>query len=1179
MAAQTNDKLRLKSVKLSGFKSFVDPTEVPLPSALVGVVGPNGCGKSNIIDATRWVMGESSAKLLRGESMADVIFNGSGGRKPLGQASVELVFDNPHGALGGEYAQYAEIAIRRQVTRDGQSTYFLNNTRCRRKDITNIFLGTGLGPRSYAIIGQGTISRLIEAKPEELRVFMEEAAGISKYKERRRETENRIRHTRENLDRLEDLREELDKQLKHLQRQANAAERFKEFKQEERTLRAQLLGLRWQSIDKQLSGYDDVVNEQQIQLEASIAKQREADNNIEKVREQHTEFNDEFNAIQDGYYDAGAVVARIEQSLQHQRERQQQLREDLARAEQALADAKQHVSSDEQHIAELQQQQERITPEFEISKEKTDSARDALHQAEQQMQDWQHQWDDFNAQSAKASEQAQVQQTRIQHLEQTMLNSKQRIERLQEEHAKLDSTELNELIAELQAQLEEIQQQQESLKAELQTLKDERHNQQQANQATIQELDKQRSQLQRMRGRHASLDALQQAALGKQNNLVKEWLTQHQLVEQARLAEGMEVASGWERAVETVLGQHLQAICVDNIDPIVAVLDSLQEGKLDFVETSTTVTNNNSHTSAELLNQKVTAQGKLASYLSGIYIAEDLTAAMAMRSQLQANESVITKDGIWIGPNWLRVNRSEDAEAGVIQRKRDLAELDTGIAAAVRDIAELEQQLNLGREQLQFIEQQCDAKQTDISGMERKLADTSAQLRIKENRRDQVIQRIEQMQKESAELTQQVEKQEAELNESRSIWQTAMSSMETHAEQREVLEEQRGQLRESLQVTKQQAREYQDQTHQLSLQHQRIETELNAKSHALERTQQQLVTLVERQEQLSQSLANSDDPIIALQTELDEALELRVNAEEELTQARQKIQAYEAELRDLEKVRHEAEQQAEKIRNKLADDKLQWQALTVRAKTIIEQLEEAEQDLQTVLNEMPEEANEAEWDSQLERIGQRIQRLGPINLAAIDEYNTQSERKTYLDSQNEDLIEALTTLENAIRKIDKETRQRFKETYEIVNNGFKTLFPKIFGGGSAYLDLTGDDLLEAGVSVMARPPGKKNSTIHLLSGGEKALTAIALVFAIFKLNPAPFCMLDEVDAPLDDANVVRFCNLVKEMSKEVQFVFISHNKVAIEMAEYLAGVTMKEPGVSRMVSVDIDEAMAMADVE
>ncbi|MBL4569595.1 MAG: chromosome segregation protein SMC, partial [Alcanivorax sp.] len=571
--------MRLKSIKLAGFKSFVDPTTTNFPENLTAVVGPNGCGKSNIIDAVRWVMGESSAKHLRGESMADVIFNGSNARKPVAQASIELIFDNSDATVTGEYGKFNEISVKRQVTRDGQSNYFLNGTKCRRKDISDIFLGTGLGPRSYAIIEQGMISRLIEAKPEELRVYIEEAAGISKYKARRRETENRIRRTRENLERLTDIRDELERQLERLSRQASAAEKYKQYKEEERLKGAQLKALRWKGLDGQVKQLDHVIGELDVSMEAKIAEQRHVDAEVERLRDKHHEVQEHFNHVQQHFYALGAEVARLEQSIQHQRERKQQLYEELDQIKASWQESDEHLRVDSEKVAELDAILAEREPELELISEQQEASAEALALAEETMQNWQQEWEEFNGQSGESRRQAEVEQSRIQHLEKSQDRLKERIERLKKEQESLDSGPLAQEMRQLEEQVEQYRGQSEENELRSESLQEDINRMRRENGDRGRQLDEAREKLQTLKGRRTSLEALQKAAMGD-DGAVSDWLNRHELDAEPRLADQVQVDEGWEKALEAVLGDSIQAVAISGLDQVSDWLGDLSHGRL-----------------------------------------------------------------------------------------------------------------------------------------------------------------------------------------------------------------------------------------------------------------------------------------------------------------------------------------------------------------------------------------------------------------------------------------------------------------------------------------------------------------------------------------------------------------------------------------------------------------------
>ncbi|MEL6870377.1 MAG: chromosome segregation protein SMC [Pseudomonadota bacterium] len=1163
--------MRLSKIKLAGFKSFVEPTTIDFPSNLVGVVGPNGCGKSNVIDAVRWVMGESSASRLRGDSITDVIFNGSSARKPVGTASIELLFDNTDGKVGGQYAAFNEISIRRTVSRDAISTYYLNGTKCRRKDITQIFLGTGLGPRSYSIIEQGMISRLIEAKPEEMRVFIEEAAGISKYKERRRETENRIKHTRENLERLTDLLEEVQTQLRRLDRQAKAAERYKKLKTEERRVSAELLGLKLRDLAAIAQDHERVIAERENDLQSLIAAQRKAEAGIEESRERLVENTDAFNEVQGEFYQVGADIARLEQALEHNREMRERQRADLEQAASGVAEMQDLINKDSSQLQQLQLTLDALAPDLEATRLREQQSGESLRKAEAAMTAWQEAWEAFNRDAGEAERAVQVENTKSEQLQ-------ERLVRLQDRRARIASERDDLPLADLQTQLEQANtsaaqqasaaEQSESALAQAdQAVVDTRT----ALDSVTHDLDEQRSSLQQMRGRFASLEALQKAALGEGEQQVADWLSGQSLSHARRVAQQLRVNSGWEVAVETVLGAYLQAVCVDDLDKRARALEDYSGSGLILVDTSRSGSDG---APGRLLGEVNDAPAATRELLASVRCVDDIDTALALRERLAEGESVVTRDGIWLGRHWVRMGQ-DATRAGVLQREQEMRELQSALADQAQLCAENEQQQQTLRTKLAKAEANRNEARQQAAAANRAAAESKAALQSVSVRLEQTQQRLNAANDAMADATKEAEETQAKLEHSKRLLEQTAQKLNSVGADRERLESQRAELRADLERVRQQSAEDRGAAQELALKFESGRSSRESAEQSLQRMNRQLQQFQQRQNALQADIDKAAEPVGEMKRTLATQLEQRVTVEQRLAEARSRVENVEQQLRQLELQRSEHEAAVVESREQLGEAKLAAQDTATRREGLMEQFAETDFVLDTVLSELDENANAENWSEQLATVQRKIDRLGPINLAAIDEQREQAERKEYLDAQLEDLNAALNTLENAIRKIDRETRNRFKETYDRVNSGFQRLFPKLFGGGQAYMELTGDDLLAAGVTVMARPPGKRNSTIHLLSGGEKALTAVALVFAIFELNPAPFCMLDEVDAPLDDANVNRFCNIVKEMSEQVQFVFISHNKATMEMAQQLMGVTMSEPGVSRLVAVDIDEAVKM----
>jgi chromosome segregation protein len=1168
--------MRLERIKLAGFKSFVDPTTVQFPSHLVGVVGPNGCGKSNVIDAVRWVMGEMSAKTLRGESMADVIFNGSTGRKPVGTATIELIFDNADGSAGGQYAQYGQISVKRQVSRDGQSSYFLNGVRCRRRDITDLFLGTGLGPRSYSIIEQGMISRLVEARPEDLRIYLEEAAGISKYKERRRETESRIAQTRENLARLSDLRDEVGKQLQHLERQAATAEKYRVLKGEERQVRAELLALRWRALEDELGGHGRTLAGLENRLQAAITVLRRVEADIDQAREQQTDANQTFNAVQGRFYAVGAEIARLEQAIQFARESRRRSQDDLERAEHLLEQAREHRQHDALQLAEITAGLAAEGPRLDELRAQERRVGERLIEAEQALQRWQVEWEGFQHQAAEPTQTAQVERTRINHLEQQEQHWERRVERLREEAGRLLAPSLDDEIRTLEAG-EAEQRAAAAAAADQVAAAQTRIGVERAEAAACdQRLHAARGRLQTARGRLASLEALQQAALGKHRGAAAQWLRQAGIGDATRLAQGLDADAEWQRAVEAVLDLHLEAACVADLDGPAAGLGRLGSGAVALFDTAARGPAGAAGLPPDALLHRVRCPWALRPLLGGVRCAADLDEALRRRVELAEHESLVTPDGVWLGPNWLRVARGDETHAGVLAREREIKALAEEIGRLEEDAASDEALLQRVRAAVAEAEQHRDGLQQAADRANRLLAETRAQLSGRRARAEQIRHRAEATEREIQETLAQIAEGQAALAAARERLHHALGAMDSHAARRDGLLTQRDELRGRVDDLRSEALRARNASHDLALRVESLRASERSLRASLERMDAQLDELTRRREELQARLSTGETPLTEQQAALDERLGVRLAVEGELGAARAGLEAADQRLRDLESRRVEAEQGVEAERAQLESGRLARQEIAIRARTVEEQFVETGFDRDELLAGLAEGAAAEVWQERLDRLTARIQRLGPINLAAIDEFKEQAERKAYLDAQYADVTASLETLETAIRKIDRETRTRFQETFARVNAGLQDMFPKLFGGGHAYLEMVGEELLDAGVAVMARPPGKRNSSIHLLSGGEKALTAVALVFAIFQLNPAPFCMLDEVDAPLDDANVGRFCELVKEMAEKVQFVFITHNKVTMEIANQLIGVTMHEPGVSRLVSVDVDEAARLA---
>jgi chromosome segregation protein len=1169
-----NRRMRLSTIKLSGFKSFVDPTTLHLPTNMTGVVGPNGCGKSNIIDAVRWVMGESTASRLRGDSLTDVIFSGSSARKPVSQATVELIFDNSDHAIAGEYAAFNEISVKRSVGRDGSSNYYLNGGKCRRRDITDLFLGTGLGPRSYSIIEQGMISQIIDARPEDLRVYLEEAAGISKYKERRKETETRIRHTRENLERLSDLREEVGKQLDHLKRQARQAEQYTAIQAERKIKDAEWKALEYRGLDAKLQALREGLSQEETKLQQLIAEQREAEREIETGRVRREAAVEALNRAQAEGYEVGGTLARIEQQIAHQREMADRLQRARDEAQSALAELGEHISGDEAKLQSLRAAIAAAEPEH--TKLQTDDAarQEALRDAEAALADWQQRWDAHGREQAEAARAGDVERTRVDYLDRQAFDAERRREQLASERATLDLDALAETFAGVQSQHDAQKASLDTLATELDARKQAALQLQDEQRAAQHEISDVRKRAQEARGRLSSLETLQHAALGQEQGAAVAWLRQRGLDSAARVGEKLQVEAGWENAVEGALGQLIEGVLVEQPETLVEALGELGEGRLTLV--SPEESGGDTTFAATSLAAKV--QGPLAIrwLLSKLHVAETLADARALQARLPADESIITRNGERLGAGWVRVLRSGAAKQGALLREREIQALRGEIDALQKREHELDRAIGAWRDRLLVAEQQREDAQRALYLAHRGVSELAGQLQSQQGRLDSARARIERIDAETAQLIETIDGSKQQAKEARGRLEDAVSRMAELEGTRQALETERRTLTAARDAARNAARESRDAAHALALTLESQRAQVVALAQALDRMGGQRGQLDSRLGELAAQLSEGDAPVHALEQQRQAALEERVRCEKALAAARAALEGIDAELRGFEQTRHQRDEQAIVQREAISQRKLDQQALAIHAEQLSEAVVQGGFVLEDVIATLPADADVAQWEKAVTDFDAKLRRLEPVNLAAIAEHAEAAQRKEYLDAQDADLTTALETLEDAIRKIDRETRGRFKDTFDRVNSGVQELYPRLFGGGHAYLELTGEDLLDTGVTIMARPPGKRVSSISLLSGGEKAMTAVALVFAIFRLNPAPFCLLDEVDAPLDEANVGRFTAMVSEMSEKVQFLFVTHNKATMEAAQQLSGVTMREPGVSRLVSVDLAEAARLA---
>ncbi len=1164
--------MRLTKLKLAGFKSFVDPTAVALPGHLVGVVGPNGCGKSNIMDAVRWVLGESKASELRGESMMDVIFNGSSNRKPVSRASVELIFENLLGRALGQWSQYTELSVKRTLTRQGQSDYFINNLKVRRKDITDLFLGTGLGPRAYAIIGQGMSSRIIEAKPDDLRVFLEEAAGGTRYKERRKETNGRLEDTRENLTRVEDIRLELGNQMEKLEAQAEVARRYHGLN-EQLVQRQQVLWLlrkREAEIERQRVALE--VERAVTELEAQSAALRETEARAEATREAHFAAGDALHNAQSDMYAANAEVARLEAEIRHRRESRHQLEARLAQLDGELA----HWTQNAEKLAVDRENWEELK---EITRLRVEQAEELLHQhmniapqVEESHAQAQEELQRLKTRTANGEQRLEVELTNKAHAQRALQSISQRRERLREESGgqdapdALDLAEKEEDLSLLREELAGDQDHLQQLQQELPQLEAVRKQVQ----SRLQQVER---ELAAGQARRAALEQMQASA--RQSGKLPEWLRRHGLDNAPPLWQQIHVDAGWESAVEAVLRERLNAIACD--DP--AKLEEWLHDRPDAHLSVMLAAESGQGERAGRLIERVRCDNPamaavLADWLGSVLVAESLDVALSRRAELPAGTQMVTPGGDLLTRASITFFAPDKHEHGLLERQREIETLGEGIAT-------FEEQADGIREQLEMLDEQLDDKREELGEIRQYITDRQQRVHAAQLEVLKLAQALERYR----EIKERQQEQLAELaEEEESERERDMAADEKIAEVRDGL----GRIRvlvagaqSRLDEAERAVRAERERNSDFDRALREAQFSLREAENKLKDIFVQLATAQRELTRIEKDRAICAEQVAAvppdvMEGNLQAALELRQEKEMALAARREALETATNALRGLEEQRLKIEQGLEPLRVRIGDLKLKEQAAALNTEQFAQQLLEAGADEAALLPELGN-AKPAGLQGEITRLGNAIAELGAVNLAALQELDTATERKGYLDMQAADLNEAMETLENAIRRIDRETRDLLKSTFDTVNSHFGQLFPELFGGGRAELVMTGEEILDAGVQVIAQPPGKKNSTIHLLSGGEKALTAIALVFSMFQLNPAPFCLLDEVDAPLDDTNTERFCGMVKKMSANTQFLFISHNKIAMEMAEQLVGVTMQESGVSRVVEVDIQEALKMRD--
>jgi len=1170
--------VRLNSIKLSGFKSFAEPTNFLLPGQLVGVVGPNGCGKSNIMDAVRWVLGESRASELRGESMQDVIFNGTNTRKPASRASVELIFDNADHRAGGQWGQFGEIAVKRVLTRDGTSSYFINNQPVRRRDVQDVFLGTGLGPRAYAIIGQGTISRIIESKPEELRLFLEEAAGVSKYKERRRETENRLSDTRENLTRVEDILRELNANLEKLEKQAEVALKYNtlqadvSLKQQQQWFLKRAEALADQS--KVKADAQGAVNA----LESRMADLRHIESDLETVRQAHYAAGDQVNQAQGLLYEASTDVGRLEAEIRFVVEGRQRVEQRLVTLQEQVgqwATRKDDALGEIERLAELallgDEQTELLAAQVEEQAQQLPDLEDALTAAQTAA-------NDQRGSVMQVQQQIQVLAAEQRSIEEQSRQVSTRAERL--------ATDRNALAAPDEARLQNLQMQLEAAQesaaiadGRLQELQEQVPQRDEARRTQQQRVNAESSRQADLSARLEALKALQEKV--KTDGKLQPWLARHGLDSLQGLWSRIHIEQGWENALEGALRERLSALEVSRLEMVRAFANDAPPAKLAFFSPPLAAVPERTAALprlSDLLRLNDAGQkAVLMDWLQGCFTASSFEDALAQRGQLQPGESIYVKSGHVVTAHSVSFYAQDSEQAGLLARAQEIENTEKELRAQV--MISDEARGALVRAEAAY----ADASQRLVS-VRREATEAQTQSHTLQVETLRLSQLAEQARARSAQIEADLAEVNAQLDDLQERRETAEGRFESLDMQLADSQERHAQLDERVIEVQRKLTQCREQQRSLERQAQEAtfaQRSLQARNAELART---IDTATQQTDSIHAELQRAQDELTRLtdaaaQAGLQNALALKLDREQALGARRSEYDDLTAKLRASDERRMQLERELDPLRQRITDFQLKEQAARLGFEQYEAQLIDAQADLEAVERSiLAGNVRLVGMQGEIDRLHREIAALGAVNLAALDELASARERKQFLDAQNTDLAQAMETLEDAIRKIDAETREMLSGTFDQVNHHFGLMFPELFGGGNARLVITGDEILDSGVQVIAQPPGKKNQTIHLLSGGEKALTAIALVFAIFQLNPAPFCLLDEVDAPLDDANTERYAKLVSSMSKGTQFLFISHNKIAMEMAEQLIGVTMQEQGVSRIVAVDMESAITLAEL-
>lgn len=1110
--------------------------------------------------------------------MADVIFSGSSARPPASRASIELIFDNSDGRFGGQYAGFAEISVRRQVIKDGVSQYFFNGRPCRRKDIADLFAGTGLGPGGYSIIEQGMIERIIEAKPAELRAYLEEAAGISRYKEKRRETENRIRHSENNLERLDDLREEMARTLKHLEQQVRAANRYKKLKAQEERLEAELLYLQWNALEQSKNKITKRLQKEETALAKTQAEQGQLIKQIEQGRVEQDRLHAQLDDKQGEYYELRAAATEQESHLKISEQQREGLHEDR----QGYADEQQQIAARLEHEERLLVQLGEELAEADIALQTAKAAevqtQEKLTTTERQWAGQQGAWHDFQTRNTQVLRTLEQEDARVEHLEILMTQYESRIQSLEDERGtptesknRLEhSDRLKVAIADIDARLATSTKQHADMSAERAKLRItlEQHSKQ---------LHRLREGLEKIQGQRAGLEELLADADRSIDAAYAQWLNQSGIKRWRRLTQHIKIKPPWEMAVETVLGEMLHGLLVDSLPPTDAALDNVPDGQIVLIEAAAGHQDEveeqpKTRLSLKPLASQLQDKSPAKVLLAHVYMVPDIETALAERSLLFAHESIITPNGLWFGKNWMRLQNASDLDKSALKRRARLEQLVATQAEQEAAADNLQRSLAVEQARLAELEEQQAEHQKKLFAWQQEHVKLYGEHRALQAQQQTQAERKLKAAEELSTVQEQRQNKSHALSTARADLTNTQAQVQHNEQRQKQMTARLKQAEEALTAARADRMQAQSSKHHLELGYHKMMTEYNNTEASLANLSARQADLLKQEQDLHRALQDIQEKTPALKKELQEKLQRIAAQEKTFGQIRKKLEQIGHGMRKLGDEKNIIEDGVERLRAEIEAMRMQSKELVGQQSVRMERLQRLSQDIETLQTNLTDEATAAQWQAELEHIQGRLERLGGVNLTAVDEHAAITERKAYLDAQQDDMTAALTMLQNAITQIDRETRARFKKTFDKVNDGLKHFFPRCFGGGTAYLTMTGENLLDTGIAIMARPPGKKIARINLLSGGEKALTALALTFAVFELNPAPICMMDEVDAPLDDTNVLRYTKLLQEMSKRIQFVYITHNKLSMEVAEQLVGVTMHESGVSQLIAVDLEAA-------